>query len=111
MRSAFQMLDEQNLVAFFVINQLVHHSPGHQNAKAAWPESELTTHLRMRERIIRSVCNSRVRQSLERKPFARITNVVDDGALGPHERDVHVLFRIRSEERRVGKECRSRWSR
>ena len=39
-------------------------------------------------------------------PEATITEFVSTGSLLPERRDI----RSRSEERRVGKECRSRWS-
>src|SRR3712207_8785204 len=47
---------------------------------------------------------------LERLSYDRKEAVVKDKTLMKKVNDVYAKFRARSEERRVGKECRSRWS-
>src|SRR5690349_24351449 len=70
-----------------------------------------------------SVVYSRIKRLIKRKLIERFTIVVNDRELGYtvkaltginmdsklRDHVIEELFKVRSEERRVGKECRSRW--
>mgnify|MGYP000471711037 CR=1 FL=1 len=53
----------------------------------------------------------KMRERLPKKVFANLMNVMNKGGeLSSADADVIAKAMKRSEERRVGKECRSRWS-
>ena len=53
-----------------------------------------------------SLAHQKLRGTLRNKIVDILNDIIDN----QNEKDIKFIFFIRSEERRVGKECRSRWS-
>src|SRR2546425_2345491 len=84
---------------------------GHDLLDAGWPEAETRAALGAVETLIWSGTNANATSALARWVLPSAAWVERDGTFTNFEGRVQ-RFRaaVRSEERRVGKECRSRWS-
>src|SRR3954468_5211135 len=73
-----QVLHEDDLVAFFVVDQLVNAVADHQQTEPTWPDSFLLPHLRVRNGILRGLTDGRVRQLVHLETLTGIRDAVKE---------------------------------
>src|ERR1017187_7810118 len=81
-----EVFHKEHSVAALVVDQLVNHAAGHQNAEAAGTFAGFGAHFHVMDGGIRGIGNGGVRERVERETFAGIGDVNDDGFRRAQER-------------------------
>src|ERR1039458_9630142 len=92
--AAVEVFHKQDRVAAFVVDQLVNHVAGHQNAEAAGTFAGFGAHFHVTDGGILGIGNGGVRECVERETFAGIGDVNDDGFRRVQERGADALVRV-----------------
>ena len=89
-----EVFHKEHSVAALVVDQLVNHAAGHQNAEAAGTFAGFGAHFHVMDGGIRGIRNGGVRECVERETFAGIGDVNDDGFRRAQERGADALVGV-----------------
>src|SRR5437867_13101684 len=79
--SVFDVLDENHLVAPFIVDQLIHQLMRNKNAESSCAHSPLFSNNRMTKQVAAGIADCSVLQLRQVEPLARIFNSIDDCTL------------------------------
>src|SRR5215467_15322393 len=90
----FQVLDENHLVALFVVDNLVHRVTRDEHAEAAGTNVLRLPNFHVSEWIVLWIGNGGVLEFCPGEAFAGVNDVVDDSASCAYSRNAHPFVRI-----------------
>src|SRR4029434_8005003 len=92
--SLVQVLDEQHLIARFVVNEIVHERTRHGQAESSWPKSLFFSHGQMSHGIVVTTHNLRMAEFVDVEPLARVGDAVHEQSLCPNARDADLAIGV-----------------
>ena len=89
-----QILDEQHIVAFLVVNELIHELLCLQKSEATWPKTFGFASWDETEEVVGRAIDGSVAEFFQRKALTGVLDAADDCLAGANDRDFHVLASV-----------------